>query len=258
MSRPLIKAIIVVSTALLALALFQIYSIWQLSHHTDQIQRELATIRSAAQNSTTEHPATTGTTETPAPSDQPSQPAPDTAALLAINPDYIGWLKIDGTTIDFPVVQTTDDYKYLHTDFYGDPWKRGTIFASAFSSNPIVLFGHQQDMFEDLEHYKDPTFLAAHPTIQFAERSYQIVAVYHFQNGMGPDNAPATSYTDYYGTSDPIAFLETLASSPNTIYLAPDLSPAPAANFLALQTCTYEVSGTPLYDSRLVVLAIER
>lgn len=39
--------------------------------------------------------------------------------LLKINPDTVGWVYIPGTKVNYPVVHTTDNDKYLHTNFRG-------------------------------------------------------------------------------------------------------------------------------------------
>ena len=40
--------------------------------------------------------------------------------LMAINPDVCGWLTIEGTNIDYPIVQGEDDIEYLNKDVFGD------------------------------------------------------------------------------------------------------------------------------------------
>lgn len=45
---------------------------------------------------------------------------PSFKKLLEINPDTVGYLKIDGTAIDYPVVKGKDNDYYLTHDFYGE------------------------------------------------------------------------------------------------------------------------------------------
>lgn len=48
--------------------------------------------------------------------------------LYEINPDLIGWLAIDDTVIDYPVMQTMEDESYyLSYDFYGEQNKNGCL-----------------------------------------------------------------------------------------------------------------------------------
>ena len=67
--------------------------------------------------------------------------------LLAINPDVRGWLTIDGTHVDYPIVQGEDDMEYVNKGVYGEFSLSGTIFldsenTSDFSDCYNLLFGH--------------------------------------------------------------------------------------------------------------------
>jgi len=92
--------------------------------------------------------------------------------LSSINPDYIGWIRIDGTNVDYPVVQGNDNYKYLNTTFRGGNNSSGTIFMdtecdSTFGSFAL-LHGHNMrdgSMFGSLHHYLDDSFKLSHPEI---------------------------------------------------------------------------------------------
>ena len=48
--------------------------------------------------------------------------------LRDINPDVCGWLTLDGTAIDYPVVQGESNFTYLNTDVYGSFALAGSIF----------------------------------------------------------------------------------------------------------------------------------
>ncbi len=116
---------------------------------------------------------------------------PEFAELFAINPDIIGWISIDGTHIDYPVVQRKDkqDY-YLYRDFYGRQVMRGCIYADEDCdvlrpSDNVVIYGHMmQDysMFADLANYTSKKYWQEHPFIQFntlrSRNTYQIICVF--------------------------------------------------------------------------------
>ena len=78
--------------------------------------------------------------------------------LVRINPDFVGWLTVPGTRIDYPVVQGSDNSRYLGVSFEGNRRGTGTVFldthaAADFSALNSVLYGHNmQDgtMFHDL------------------------------------------------------------------------------------------------------------
>ena len=94
----------------------------------------------------------------------------DFAALMKANPDTAGWLRIDGTHINHPVVQGKDDFEYLDLDFYGKYYAGGTLFLAAacrkdFSSEWNVIHGHHMAggaMFGDLPKFLNKDFFGAH------------------------------------------------------------------------------------------------
>lgn len=96
----------------------------------------------------------------------------DFAALREINTDVVGWVTLDGTNIDYPIVQGTDDTYYLTHTFRGTQSKSGCVFLghiydSAFGEENSVLYGHHMKdgtMFRDLVLYKDKAFFDEHLT----------------------------------------------------------------------------------------------
>lgn len=92
--------------------------------------------------------------------------------LSHLNPDYIGWIRIKGTDIDYPVVQGSSNYQYLRTTFLGESNNSGTIFKDYRIKTGFngftVLYGHNMrdgTMFEDLHLYRDIAFREKHPDI---------------------------------------------------------------------------------------------
>ena len=106
------------------------------------------------------------------------------------NPDFIGWIRIPGTRIDYPVVQSKDrpDY-YLHRDFYGKESSFGTPYLAedCTPGDPdrgLLLYGHHMKngaMFAGLSGYTDQAFWEEHREIRFdtLEESgdYEVAAV---------------------------------------------------------------------------------
>ncbi|WP_124065114.1 class B sortase [Clostridium sp. E02] len=93
--------------------------------------------------------------------------------LEQINPDIVGWLKIEDTAIDYPIVQTDNNETYLETDFTQKKNKVGAIYLdyqceSDFSGRHNILYGHNRKdgtMFQDIIQYKDETFFKNHQNI---------------------------------------------------------------------------------------------
>ena len=109
-------------------------------------------------------------------------------------PDLFGWLKIPGTEIDHPVMQSKKEekggeYYYLHRDYTGKETEQGSLFVEKRSccfpqDDNTVIYGHNMSNghnFGILENYMDPDFFQTHQTIQYdtiyEEGSYQVAAV---------------------------------------------------------------------------------
>lgn len=112
------------------------------------------------------------------------------AAVYKQNNDFVGWISIEGTNIDYPVMQTADTPNYyLKRNFdkqysdYGVPYVQENCDLE-FSDN-CVLYGHHMNngtMFSDLCKYADEDFYREHKTIRFDTLSdfgeYEVIAAF--------------------------------------------------------------------------------
>lgn len=121
--------------------------------------------------------------------------------LLKINKEFVGWLKIDGTGVDVPVVQTDNNTTYLRKDFYGNYSVYGNPFLdyrndlkkiaknkkskSVKLDRNITVYGHNMldDMvFAELLKYKELSYYKQHPTVQFntiyGETDWKIISCF--------------------------------------------------------------------------------
>ena len=95
--------------------------------------------------------------------------------LLNKNKRLIGWVKIDDTNIDYPVMQTTDNEYYLDHNLNQEYDKNGSIFMDKDCdvlkpSTNFILYGHHMksgQMFGSLSLYSDQSYYEKHPCIQF-------------------------------------------------------------------------------------------
>ena len=95
--------------------------------------------------------------------------------LLIVNKRLIGWVKIDDTNIDYPVVQTEDNEYYLTHNLNQQYDKNGTIFLDKDCSvlkpsTNLIIYGHHMQsgrMFGNLDYYQDEEYYKKHPLIQF-------------------------------------------------------------------------------------------
>lgn len=92
--------------------------------------------------------------------------------LMEINPDICAWLTVDGTHIDYPVVQGSDNMIYINTDVYGKFSLSGSIFLDCrnnrdFSDTYSLIYGHHMDgevMFGELDDFVQRDYFEEHTT----------------------------------------------------------------------------------------------
>lgn len=114
------------------------------------------------------------------------------STVYLMNPDMVGWIKIPGTKVNYPVLQNANDGNfYLKRDFYKQSARHGSIFAHEMAdflapSDNITLYGHNMaddTMFAGLHAYEDPAFYNEHPYILFdtltSHQIYKIIAVFY-------------------------------------------------------------------------------
>lgn len=118
----------------------------------------------------------------------------DFSQLLSINPEVVGWIRIEDTNIDYPMVQADDNEKYLRLTLDGQWNNAGTIFVDyrveePFVSENTMIHGHNQRnkaMFHDLTLYLDQAFWESHPYVSVLtpEKNYlyQIYSCYQSPN----------------------------------------------------------------------------
>lgn len=106
------------------------------------------------------------------------------------NDDYVGWINVPDTRIDYPVVLNTEDSEYyLHRNFYKQDSYAGTPFCYFHTdierpSDNIMIYGHNMKsgtMFHDLHKFKEKSFYENHKTFTFnsiyEDGTYEIMAV---------------------------------------------------------------------------------
>ena len=185
----------------------------------------------------------------------------DLSAYLAQNPDFVAWLRIPGTNVDYPVVQTDDPDYYLNHTFSGKSSVVGTLFSLADADyaapgRNIAIYGHHlrssgEKMFTSLMRYKNPDFYEDNKTVMldslYRHREYTIFAVMNMKVG---DWEP--SRTTFSGDAAFMAFVNRAKSE--SLY---DTGVEVGADdhILTLITCDRSYAGK---EGRLVILAVER
>lgn len=179
-------------------------------------------------------------------------------ALHRQNSDVIGWIRIEGMKIDYPVCYTPDepDY-YLHRDInkkyssYGTPYLDGRCTLEEPRSS-LLLYGHHMkngSMFASLENYMDDAWYQAHPYIQFdtldEPGSYEIAAVVKL-DAQGTN----LSWQQLLFPASEEEFTRAWQSFQKRNYCSTGTELAYTDELLALVTCEYTQR-----DGRLMVIA---
>ena len=89
-----------------------------------------------------------------------------------ITDEMVGWLTVDNTNIDYPVMQGQNNSQFLNTDPFGNYSLTGSIFldsrcSSDFSDDYSVIYGHHMDygkMFGALDDFLSENYLKSHST----------------------------------------------------------------------------------------------
>ena len=75
--------------------------------------------------------------------------------MQALNPDVCGWLTIDGTHIDYPLVQGATNMDYINRDVYGEFSLSGAVFLDSrskadFSDGYSIVYAHHMEIYQSL------------------------------------------------------------------------------------------------------------
>ena len=92
------------------------------------------------------------------------------AELQKINSEVFGWLTVENTHIDYPLVQAQDNAKYVNTDVKGKSSLAGSIFLDCnnkkdFSDINNIIYGHhmaKDAMFGELEYFEEAKYFEEH------------------------------------------------------------------------------------------------
>ena len=106
-------------------------------------------------------------------------------------PDLKGWVEIEGTNINYPLMQCYDNEFYMNHDYKREYSRWGSLFADkdydwSIPSSNLLIYGHNFSdgvMLSDLLKYADKSFYEAHPVIKLTtpeeDAEYEIIAVFY-------------------------------------------------------------------------------
>ena len=179
--------------------------------------------------------------------------------IAKINSDIIGWIKIEGTNINYPIMQNGD--YYLHKDIYKNYSSHGTPYLAFYcdvkkSANLIIYGHHMQDntMFSQLEKYKNYNFFLNHKYIKFytiedgrtIENTYEVMIAFK-TIAYSDAGFRYYSYTDFQNYEDYEEFVENCR---NLEFYYTGVVGTHQDKYITLSTCEYSQK-----NGRMVVVA---
>lgn len=246
--KKLALGILILAAVFLAIGTGMLYSDYRTK---DQFQRQYESLAELARDNTGNEPAEetlkarkNGTYVSPIQFNQ----------LRKINPDVVGWIKIEGTTIDYPIVRTDNNETYLVTDFEGNKSAAGAIFLDYesepdFSGRHNILYGHHMkngSMFKDIIKYKEETFFKEHQDIVIytPEREYHLRPVTAFYT----DSSPIRRKTVFESEESFQAYVKEMTKGSPFLQMPGE----PVKQLWSFVTCSYEFQ-----DARTILYACE-
>lgn len=181
--------------------------------------------------------------------------------LTQKNKTLIGWIKIDDTYIDYPVMQAADNEYYLSYNFNQEKDNNGSIFLDYQSDfvnrdTNLILYGHNMKsgkMFGSLKNYQDEEYYQEHSTIQFdtiyEKGVYEIMYVFHGQ--VYTEQDIAFKYYQFFNASTEVEFNSYMDSMREISLYDTGVKATYGDQLLTLSTC--DTGGD--YSTRFVVVA---
>lgn len=267
------KILFLIFAALFLFAILMIaYGYWQRWHEEQQLKKQQEAIIAGIEN-----PEETESTEDSVSSDEQEDKLPVILAeyqgLYEQNQDMIGWLRIDGTNIDYPVMQTlADEEYYLYRDFYGEDNQNGCLIMDTDSnvgvgdqehkyqngscpSTNLMIHGHTMksgEMFGNLDLYAEEAYGLEHNIICFdslyEHREYELIAVFYSQ--VFYENEDVFKYYKFFQADTQEEFDNWYNNIKQKSVYDTGVTAEFGDEFITLSCCAYHVE-----DGRFVVVA---
>ena len=176
------------------------------------------------------------------------------------NADIVGWLEIENTNINYPVLQGTDNSYYMTHNYKKENSKNGSIFLDAnynwnIPSNNLLIYGHNLGngmMFQELLKYEKESFYQEHPIIRFTtaeeDAEYEIISafksrVYH------KSEKNVFRYYFFLNSESEEEYREFVKNAKNASLYPIDATANYGDQLITLSTCSYYVQ-----DGRFAVV----
>ncbi len=172
--------------------------------------------------------------------------------LYQRNNDFSGWIEIEGTKIDYPVMHNTQSNAYyLHRNFNREDSNAGIPFLDfQCTLNPqsdnMIVYSHNMkngEMFHDLLNYKDVNYYKEHNIIRYDTLyemgEYEVFAVLRTRVG----GANEFKYYEYINFKDETEFNSFINMAIERSLYSTGITPLPGDKLLTLSTCSYNADN---------------
>ena len=185
---------------------------------------------------------------------------PEYQTLYNKNKKLIGWLKIDDTIIDYPVMQTANNEYYLDHNFNQEYDKNGSLFMDAacdvvHRNTNLIIYGHHMKsgkMFGNLNSYSSKEYCEKHSTIRFdtiyEKGLYQVM--YVFRSRIYNEDEVVFKYYQFFDAASEKEFESNMQEMAALSLYDTGVRASFGDELLTLSTCD---SSEP--DGRFVVVA---
>ncbi|NTV89131.1 MAG: class B sortase [Clostridiales bacterium] len=167
--------------------------------------------------------------------------------LLKINGEVIGRIKINGTNIDYPLLQHSDNDYYLKTDINGQASKSACVVvdyrnSKDFSDKNTLIYAHNMkngSMFHSLVFYKDEDFFNSHRTVNVDTLTesgvWEVFSVYVL-------DADTERLNINYSQEG--SFLKAIEGYKSRSMFQTDVSLSDTDRIITMVTCSYETANS--------------
>lgn len=180
------------------------------------------------------------------------------------NDDIVGWLEIEDTNINYPVLQGDDNEFYLNRNYKKEKSEKGSIFLDAkynwnIPSNNLLIYGHNIInglMFQDLLKYESQNFYKKHPNIRFTtekdDKEYEIISVFKSRVYYKAEKN-VFRYYDFINVETENEYMDFVKNAKKSSIYDTETTAKYGDELITLVTCSYHIE-----DGRFVVIGREK
>ena len=180
------------------------------------------------------------------------------------NEDIVGWIEIEGTNINYPVLQGEDNEYYLTHNYKRETSKKGSIFLTKdydwdLPSTNLLIYGHNiinGQMFQDLLKFADEEFYKEHPVIRFTtpneDKEYEIISAFK-SRVFYKSEQNVFRYYDFVNAENEEEYNEFVKNAKEASLYDIEKTAEYGDQLITLITCSYHTT-----DGRFVVIGREK